>query len=135
VSGIAAVLHFDGSRVACGTVEDLTHEMHYRGPDGIAHWHDGSAALGFCAQRRFCQIAFPDGLAPNWLIQLLRYSGRDQHCCLFGLSWPGARPTVPDVSVHTAWSIAPAKHVFRPRARRPVADRFVDWCLSRGHVA
>ena len=49
MSGIAAVFHFDGSLVERGTVEHLTHEMHYRGPDGITHWQAGSAALGFCA--------------------------------------------------------------------------------------
>lgn len=49
MSGIAAVFHFDGSDVEPGIVERLTHEMSYRGPDGIAHWYGGAAALGHCA--------------------------------------------------------------------------------------
>ena len=49
MSGIAAVFHFDGSNVEGGTLEFLTQEMHYRGPDGITHWHGAAAALGFCA--------------------------------------------------------------------------------------
>lgn len=49
MSGIAAVFHFDGSNVEPGTIERLTEEMAYRGPDGISHWQDGPAALGFGA--------------------------------------------------------------------------------------
>lgn len=49
MSGIAAVFHFDGSDVEPGTIERLTDEMAYRGPDGITHWQDGPAALGFGA--------------------------------------------------------------------------------------
>ena len=40
MSGIAAVFHFDGSQVERGTVERLTNEMNYRGPDGITHWQE-----------------------------------------------------------------------------------------------
>ena len=49
MSGIAAVIHFDGSDVDPGTIERLTAEMGYRGPDGITHWQQGCVALGFCA--------------------------------------------------------------------------------------
>jgi asparagine synthase (glutamine-hydrolysing) len=48
LSGIAAVIRFDGGRVEPGAVEAMTGAMHYRGVDGIAHWSDGQAALGHC---------------------------------------------------------------------------------------
>ena len=48
LSGIAAVIRFDGGEVDPGTVETLTREMAYRGPDGIAHWSRGPVALGHC---------------------------------------------------------------------------------------
>jgi asparagine synthase (glutamine-hydrolysing) len=48
MSGIAAVIRFDGGPVEPGTVEAMTAAMHYRGVDGIAHWSDGQAALGHC---------------------------------------------------------------------------------------
>jgi asparagine synthase (glutamine-hydrolysing) len=48
LSGIAAVIRFDGGSVDPGTVEKMTAAMAYRGPDGIAHWTDGQAALGHC---------------------------------------------------------------------------------------
>jgi asparagine synthase (glutamine-hydrolysing) len=49
VSGIAAIIHFDESDVGPGAIERMTTEMHYRGPDGVTHWREGGAALGFCA--------------------------------------------------------------------------------------
>ncbi len=48
MSGIAAVIRFDGGPIEPGTVEAMTAAMHYRGVDGIAHWSDGQAALGHC---------------------------------------------------------------------------------------
>lgn len=48
MSGIAAVIRFDGGNVDPGSVEAMTREMAYRGPDGIAHWSRGPVALGHC---------------------------------------------------------------------------------------
>ena len=48
MSGIAAVIRFDGGAVEPGTVERTTAAMAYRGPDGFAHWQRGSVALGHC---------------------------------------------------------------------------------------
>ena len=48
MSGIAAVIRFDGGPIAPGTVERMTAAMDYRGPDGVAHWQRGSVALGHC---------------------------------------------------------------------------------------
>lgn len=48
MSGIAAVIRFDGGPIEPGTVERMTAAMDYRGPDGIAHWQRGSVALGHC---------------------------------------------------------------------------------------
>ena len=49
MSGIAAVFRFDESTIEPGTIERLTNAIAYRGPDGIAHWQEGAASLGFCA--------------------------------------------------------------------------------------
>ncbi len=49
MSGIAAIIRFDGGDVEPGAIEAMTAEMAYRGPDGIAHWRQGQAALGHCA--------------------------------------------------------------------------------------
>lgn len=38
----------DGGPVEPGLIERMTGIMAYRGPDGIAHWHGPSAALGHC---------------------------------------------------------------------------------------
>lgn len=48
MSGIAAIIRFDGGEVEPGAIEAMTAEMAYRGPDGIAHWRQGQAALGHC---------------------------------------------------------------------------------------
>lgn len=48
LSGIAAIIRFDGGVVEPGAIERMTAAMAYRGPDGIAHWRDGPAALGHC---------------------------------------------------------------------------------------
>jgi asparagine synthase (glutamine-hydrolysing) len=48
MSGIAAVIRFDGGPIEPGTIERMTAAMGYRGPDGIAHWQRGPVALGHC---------------------------------------------------------------------------------------
>lgn len=49
LSGLAAIFHFDEKGVEPGSIERLTQEMRYRGPDGRSHWHGKGAAIGFCA--------------------------------------------------------------------------------------
>ena len=51
MSGIAGIIHFDGAPVESGLIEKMTAAMHKRGPDGIQHWQNGSAALGQCMFR------------------------------------------------------------------------------------
>jgi asparagine synthase (glutamine-hydrolysing) len=51
VSGIAGLIRFDGAPVEPGQVEKITGAIASRGPDGIAHWFDGSEALGQCMLR------------------------------------------------------------------------------------
>ncbi len=51
MSGIAAIIRFDGGEVEQGRIERMTGAMHYRGIDGIAHWMEGPAALGHCMLR------------------------------------------------------------------------------------
>lgn len=51
MSGIAGIIHFDGEPATPGLVERMTAAMPYRGPDGIDHWVQGSAALGQCMMR------------------------------------------------------------------------------------
>ncbi len=51
MSGIAGIIHFDGSGVEPGLIEKMTAAMPYRGPDGINHWVKGSVALGQCMLR------------------------------------------------------------------------------------
>jgi asparagine synthase (glutamine-hydrolysing) len=51
MSGIAGIIHFDGRPVESGLIEGMTAAIRYRGPDGIAHWRDGSVALGQCMLR------------------------------------------------------------------------------------
>jgi asparagine synthase (glutamine-hydrolysing) len=51
MSGIAAIVRFDGGPVAPGAIEAMTPAMAYRGPDGIAHWHGQGVALGHCMMR------------------------------------------------------------------------------------
>ncbi len=51
MSGIAGIIHFDGRPVTPGQIEAMTAAMDYRGPDGIAHWVQGSVALGQCMLR------------------------------------------------------------------------------------
>lgn len=48
MSGIAAIIRFDGGPVERGAIEAMTTAMDYRGPDGIAHWARGPVALGHC---------------------------------------------------------------------------------------
>src|SRR4249919_940568 len=51
MSGIAGIIHFDRMPVQAGQIESMTAAMAHRGPDGIAHWREGSAALGHCLLR------------------------------------------------------------------------------------
>jgi asparagine synthase (glutamine-hydrolysing) len=51
VSGIAAIIRFDGGPVEPGFIEKMTGSMFYRGPDGLSHWIEGPAALGQCMMR------------------------------------------------------------------------------------
>lgn len=48
MSGIAAIIRFDGGAVEPGQIEAMTAAMHYRGVDGITHWQRGGVALGHC---------------------------------------------------------------------------------------
>lgn len=48
MSGIAGIIHFNGAAVEPGLIEKMTAAMHYRGPDGIHHWVEGSVAVGQC---------------------------------------------------------------------------------------
>lgn len=49
MSGIAFLVHLDGAPADVRLIAAMTDAMAYRGPDGIAHHTDGSAALGHCA--------------------------------------------------------------------------------------
>lgn len=48
LSGIAAIIHFNGAPADHRGVEKMTDVMAYRGPDGIATLETGPAALGHC---------------------------------------------------------------------------------------
>ena len=48
MSGIAGIICFDGSDAELRLLRKMTSSMGYRGPDGIAHWAQGPAALGHC---------------------------------------------------------------------------------------
>ena len=48
MSGIAGIIHFDGSPVECGQIQQMTNSLAHRGPDGISHWSKGPAAFGLC---------------------------------------------------------------------------------------
>ncbi len=48
LSGIAAIIRFDGGPVEPGGIEAMTAAMAYRGLDGISHWARGPVALGHC---------------------------------------------------------------------------------------
>lgn len=48
MSGIAAIIHFDGRPADAERIGRVTAAMAYRGQDGIAHVLNGSAALGQC---------------------------------------------------------------------------------------
>jgi asparagine synthase (glutamine-hydrolysing) len=46
LSGIAAILHFDGSSIEIELLERMTEAVAHRGPDGSATWTNGSVGLG-----------------------------------------------------------------------------------------
>jgi asparagine synthase (glutamine-hydrolysing) len=48
VSAIAGIIGLNGAPVPTGHLERLTRAMAPRGPDGVAHWRDGTAELGLC---------------------------------------------------------------------------------------
>jgi asparagine synthase (glutamine-hydrolysing) len=48
MSGIAAIINFDGRPVEQGRIEAVTAVLSHRGPDGVTHWVRGSVALGHC---------------------------------------------------------------------------------------
>lgn len=48
MSGLAAIIRFDGGAVEPGAIEKMTRAMRYRGADGIRHWTSGPIALGHC---------------------------------------------------------------------------------------
>ena len=48
MSGIAAIIHFDGQPAAAARISRVTADMAYRGPDGIAHHVAGPVSLGQC---------------------------------------------------------------------------------------
>jgi asparagine synthase (glutamine-hydrolysing) len=48
MSGIAGVIHMDGRPADLHVAQAMTAAMHYRGPDGVAHWSGGPAAMGHC---------------------------------------------------------------------------------------
>lgn len=48
MSGIAAIVHFDGAPAEISLVQKMTAAMSYRGPDGITHWQREQTALGHC---------------------------------------------------------------------------------------
>lgn len=51
MSGIAAIIHFNGAPADINGIEKMTAAMAYRGPDGIAALESGPAALGHCMLR------------------------------------------------------------------------------------
>jgi asparagine synthase (glutamine-hydrolysing) len=51
MSGIAAIINFDGRPVSSREIELITGAMAYRGPDGIKHWRSDFVALGQCMLR------------------------------------------------------------------------------------
>ena len=48
MSGIAAIVRFDGGPVEPGAIAAMTSAMAFRGPDSVAHWTRGAVALGHC---------------------------------------------------------------------------------------
>ncbi len=82
MSGIAAIISFDGLPVERALVESMTAAMAYRGPDGISQWTSGSVALGHCMLRTTAEslketqplanedqsvVLVMDGWLDNWL--------------------------------------------------------------------
>ncbi|MGB3797807.1 MAG: asparagine synthase-related protein [Alteraurantiacibacter sp.] len=49
MSGIAALIHFDGRPADRAILEAMTGAMDYRGPDGTAHTVENGAGIGHCA--------------------------------------------------------------------------------------
>jgi len=51
MSGIAALIHYNGKPADPPAIKRMTGGMAYRGPDGIRHWSEDNAALGHCLLR------------------------------------------------------------------------------------
>ena len=51
MSAIAGVVAFNGEPVERALIEQITRRMQSRGPDRVAHWTEGSVALGHCLLR------------------------------------------------------------------------------------
>jgi len=51
MSGIAGIIRLDDKPIGESLVARMTASMSYRGPDGIAHWHDDGVELGHCLMR------------------------------------------------------------------------------------
>ena len=56
MSGIAAIVCFDGAPIERGLIEKMTNAMSYRGPDGINHWVKDSVALGQCMMHTTAEL-------------------------------------------------------------------------------
>jgi asparagine synthase (glutamine-hydrolysing) len=51
MSAVAGIIQFDGAPLAPDVIGRMTAAMIARGPHGISHWTNGSAAVGHCALR------------------------------------------------------------------------------------
>jgi asparagine synthase (glutamine-hydrolysing) len=51
MSALAGFVHFDGQPIAPNLLQQMTRAMAHRGPDGSAHWHGKTAAMGHCMLR------------------------------------------------------------------------------------
>ena len=48
MSGIAGIIHFDGTPVESGQIQQMAQSLAHRGPDGISYWSKDCAAFGQC---------------------------------------------------------------------------------------
>ena len=81
MSGIAALIHFDGREAAPSAIAAMTGAMAYRARDGAFHWTGGGAALGHCTMHAMAEsresqqplasdrsgaVLVMDGYLANW---------------------------------------------------------------------
>lgn len=83
MSGIAAIIHFDGRPVDAGHIDAMTASMPYRGVDGVRHWIDGPVALGQCmmhttAESREAELPLASDAGGTVLIFHGRIDNRDE---------------------------------------------------------